>query len=365
MKKIALFAILTMLLVSSAAQAAQWHERIKLSGDFRDRYDGTYDETKDYDRHRNRIRARLSLAASISDDFTFKSRFATGINDPASTNRTMTDAFTTKGYWLDLAYFEFHPGKVEGLHVYGGKMKNSFYKAGKNQLIWDGDVNPEGIAVAFGKDAGEKIAFFLNGSWYSIMERKAEPDIYMLGAQGGLKIKAAEKVKVVVGASYYGYENLKGSPALFDGDFFGNTAVDDGTGTMVFANDYKLVEGFGEVGLKTGKLSWTVHGGYVNNTEADCDNTGYIAGLGLKSGKGRGAWKLGGFYKSVETDAVIGLFADSDFGGGTTDVKGFAISGGYAIADKVELASTLHVNKRGIDEGTDYTRLFVDLKMKF
>ena len=62
---------------------------------------------------------------------------------------------------------------------------------------------------------------------------------------------------------------------------------------------------------------------------------------------------------------MIGLFADSDFGGGTTDVKGFAISGGYALQRNVELASTLHINERGVEDGTGYTRLFIDLKFKF
>ncbi len=290
MKKIALLAILLIAVASNAVQAGEWYEKIKLGGDFRDRYDGIWDETKDYDRHRNRIRARLSLKASITEDFTFTSRFATGINDPASTNRTLTDAFTTKGYWLDLAYFDFHPVKAEGLHIYGGKMKNSFYKPAKNQMVWDGGVNPECIAINFGRDASEKVSYFLVGSWYTVMERKADPDIYMLGAQGGLKIKTSEKTHISFGANYFGYQNLKGSPALFDGKFFGNSSVDD-DGTDVFANDYTLVEGFGEFGFKTGKASWTAYGSYVNNTAADSLNTGYIAGLGVKSGKGKGAWK--------------------------------------------------------------------------
>ena len=364
MKKIVVLALLLAVLASGAAQAGEWYEKVKLGGDFRDRYDGIWDETKDYDRHRNRIRARLSLKASITEDFTFISRFATGINDPASTNRTLTDAFTTKGYWLDLAYFDFHPVKAEGLHIYGGKMKNSFYKPAKNQLVWDGDVNPEGIAVNFGRDASEKISYFLVGSWYTVMERKADPDIYMLGAQGGLKIRTSEKTHIAFGANFYGYQNLKGAEALFDDEFFGNTSVDD-DGTDVFANDYTLVEGFGEFGFKTGKASWTAFGSYVNNTAADSLNTGYIAGLGVKGGKGRGAWKLGGFYKWIETDGVIGLFADSDFGGGTTDVKGFAISGGYAVQKNVELASTIFINERGVEDGTGFTRFFLDLKMKF
>ena len=186
----------------------------------------------------------------------------------------------------------------------------------------------------------------------------------MFGAQGGLKIKVSERTHILFGGSYYGYENIKGSSAWFDDEFFGNTSVDD-DGTEVYANDYRMAEGFGEVGFKTGRTSWTAYGSYVNNTAADSLNTGWIAGLGVKNGKGKGAWKLGGFYKWVEADAVVGLFADSDFAGGTTDTRGFAIMGGYAIADKVEIASSLFINQIGIENGTDFTRLFIDLKFKF
>jgi hypothetical protein len=364
MKWITILVILAAVFVSSALQAGEWYEKIKFGGDFRDRYDGIKDETKDYNRHRNRIRARLSMTATVSSDFTFISRFATGVNYPSSTNRTLTDAFTAKESWLDLAYFAYHPAGVKGFYVFGGKMKSTFYKPGGSQLIWDSDVNPEGLAVKFGRNASEKISYFLAGSWYSVMEGKENPDVYMIGAQGGMNIAATEKIYVQFGANYFGYENMKGSTSLYGDEFFGNTSVDD-DGTEVFAYDYRLVEGFGEVGFKAGKATWTVYGSYVNNTAVDDFNTGWIAGLSVKSGKGRGAWKVNGFYKQVEADGVIGLFADSDFGGGITDVEGFAISGGYGFNDYVGLASTLFVNQQGIGEGTDFTRLFIDFNLKF
>jgi hypothetical protein len=243
-------------------------------------------------------------------------------------------------------------------------MKNSFYMPANNQLVWDNDVNPEGLAVNFGRDASEKVSYFLAGSWYSVMERKEDPDIYMLGAQGGLGIKASEKVKVTFGASYYGFENVKGATALFS-EYFGNTTTVNDDSVHVFANDYRIVEGFGEIGIKAGSVSWSIWGAYVNNTAADSLNTGWLVGLGLKGGKDRGAWKLGGFYKWVEADGVIGVFSDSDFGGGSTDVKGFAVSGGYAVAKNVELSSTLFINEKGVEDGTSWNRLFVDLSMKF
>ena len=49
--------------------------------------------------------------------------------------------------WIDLAYFDWHPERVEGLNVIGGKMENPFYAPGKTELLWDGDLRPEGVAL--------------------------------------------------------------------------------------------------------------------------------------------------------------------------------------------------------------------------
>ena len=50
-----------------------------------------------------------------------------------------------KDLYFDLAYFNWTA--AEGLNVLGGKFKNNLYRPGKNALIWDNDLNPEGFGA--------------------------------------------------------------------------------------------------------------------------------------------------------------------------------------------------------------------------
>ncbi len=130
--------------------APDWVKSIKPFGDFRYRYeslDNTGDEVGNK-RRRNRIRARLGFKAKVNEEWDAIFRIASGSTDtPTSTNQTLDGAFESKDLWLDLAYADWHPESYPGLNVYLGKMKNPFYRVGKNQLIWYSDVNPEGGAA--------------------------------------------------------------------------------------------------------------------------------------------------------------------------------------------------------------------------
>ena len=99
---------------------------------------------------------RLGVTGKVTDDIEVGLRLATaerlssGNGNPISTNLTLDDAFTKKAIWLDLAYFKWSP-KETGLSIFGGKMENPFYRVGGNQLIYDSDLTPEGIAFQFVK----------------------------------------------------------------------------------------------------------------------------------------------------------------------------------------------------------------------
>jgi hypothetical protein len=48
-----------------------------------------------------------------------------------------------------------------------------------------------------------------------------------------------------------------------------------------------------------------------------------------------GDWQASLGYRYVESDAVVDAFADSDFGGGGTNVKGFTLSGTMALSKAI------------------------------
>jgi len=169
--------------------SASWVERIKWSGDFRYRHESIDEETAGSVRwkagqNRHRIRARLMLEATLNDEWGLGFRLASGSADPTSTNQTLDSSFSSKDIWLDLAYFDYHPAAVKGLNVYGGKIKNPFYMVGGNQLIFDGDLNPEGIGFTFERALNERDTLRLAGGGFWVDEGSgsaADPSLF--GAQ--------------------------------------------------------------------------------------------------------------------------------------------------------------------------------------
>ena len=104
-----------------------WLNRISLFGDLRFRYEGIWNadltnNTENPDRNRFRIRARLGTGIDVSEEAQGRLRLVSGdINDPISTNQTLTDLFTRKPINLDWAYITLSPWKTLGLDKLTGQ----------------------------------------------------------------------------------------------------------------------------------------------------------------------------------------------------------------------------------------------------
>ena len=333
-----------------------WAEKIKVKGDFRYRYENIDDENKPKDRNRSRVRARIEAQAQVNDDWKVGLGLASGSDDPVSTNQTLGAGGSSKGINLDLAYFDW--SGLNYTHVLGGKFKNPFYKPAKNSLIWDGDYRPEGLAAKY--DNG---TFFANAAFmYLESDDKAgskDAESYW-GTQFGFTTDLGESAALIAGVSYYDIP-VKGSKPFFDsGDSFGNTLAMDGT----YLNNYEELELFAEIKTKVAGLPLSVFVDWVENQDADDNETGLAAGLKLGKAKNPGTWQMAYIYQDLESDAVLGLTTDSDFGGGGTDSKGHILKGAYALNKNTSFALTYFINENG-DLETDYDRLQVDLKFKY
>jgi len=351
---------------SGATDLPAWMKKVKISGDFRYRHEQIDDETKTSDRDRHRVRARVGLEAKVNDEWDLGFRVASGSADPASTNQTLEDSFSSKDLWLDLAYFQWRPATVSGLKLLGGKIKNPFYKAGKNQLIWDGDLNPEGIAAQHVTSLGERTDWHLNGGGFWVDESSGGVDTSLWGAQTYVKHKFGKSDQITFGASYFDYGNIQGRGDLKSTwhstktSFFGNT-----TNGGAFASDFDILELFGEYGTKAGSLPVTAYGTWVKNVSAvDGEDTGWLVGCKINKAKNPGSWEFGYNYRDIEADAVLGAFNDSDFCGGGTDGKGHKFGLKYQLNKGIQAGLTYLLNEAGADED-EYQRLQADLIAKF
>jgi len=372
-----MFALLVCVFVPAFAQAAEWHEKLKLKGDIRFRNELIQQQDKK-DNFRWRMRARIAAEAEINETWSATIGLASGSDDPVSTNQTLSSGFSRKTIMLDLAYVDFHPKQAPGLNMIAGKMKLPFETADKTQLVWDNDLTPEGIALKYKRTAGEKAEIFMNATGFYITDRDPDNEQWMSGGQAGFSVKPSVKMSVMAGVSYFDYHRTKGQLGIYNPvKLYGNSKTKIGTSVVNgdtidvfgYASDFNQLEVFGLVDIKANdKVSLRLTGDYVNNAAADSLNTAYLFGGSLAYGKDKGSMKLSANYRKVEADALIGAFTYSDPWGGGTNGKGFELGFSYGLAKGASFDVTYLINTKGIKESdteSDYNRLQVDFQTKF
>jgi len=352
------------------AKAADWASRISWKADFRYRHENVHAEEAVTDQDRQRLRARFGLTAKINDTLTGTIQLATngGNNDPRSTNQTEGEGWTRKGIGLDLAYVDWKP--VSGLSLMAGKMPQPWQKV--PDLLWDGDITPEGLALKYVRGP-----FFVNAFGHYLSERSTLSDATLIGGQLGVTGNlGAAKLTGVVG--YYDVGGVQGkittaatgctaNPVFFGGPQ-GNTTTTVG-GCARLANDFNLIEGLLQADFTVGTRPLSLFAHYFQNQEASDLDTAYAAGLTFGRASNPKTWELGYLYQSVEKDSQFGQFTDSDFGGGITDTEGSVLRFGYAPARNWVLNGTYFMNQRFVDAPgaieRDYDRYQLDLNFRF
>lgn len=370
-----------------------WVNRISLTGDFRLRYQGDFFDGGNYpffpdanaineaggvttaegfpllnstiDRHRYRYRARLGINAQLSDQVFMGITLASGNDDGAtSTNETLGDYFNKDAIWIDKAYLRYEPS--EGVTLTAGRMPNPFYST---DLVWDTDINPEGVAVKASHDFGSA-DFFTTAAYLPLQERELDDeDRYLVAMQLGGGLDLGESLSFKGAAAYYAYYNVQsrknppqGSrifdytapPVLAKGNSIFNMRTDGTTTLAGLASDFNILNVTAEAAY-TGfqGLLVRVTGDFAKNMAYDraeiealqaeasvpSGDTGWQGRIdfGTVSSGRRGDWMVSAAYKRIETDAVLDIFTDSDFALGGTDVEGYVIEGEYGVADSATI----------------------------
>ena len=335
--------------------APSWTDNIKLSGDFRLRNQWEHREGKDQ-RDRGRFRWRLGAVAKVTDNLQVGFRLASGGSDPRSTNQTFDDIFSSKGIVIDRAYAKYEPAKW--LTLTGGKFANPIWTTA--DLLWDDDINPEGLSAQL-KMKGEPIdVFFTTGLFVmNQFENSSEPLMFPL--QLGVDWKVADNTDWKIAGSYYYFSGLKGETLDFSAGT--NTLVaGDGLKYKYNAFTAETVLGFKDVVFPYVGLFGT----YVNNPDPSDNNQGYLAGIkfGDKKVSKPGQWQLKYMYRYLEADAWPDVFPDSDFFGGATNVKGHEVVASYGLMKHVTLGLDYYHSQQ-IHGSTDENLLQTDLVFKF
>jgi len=322
---------------AESSKSASWAEKIKLKGDVRFRYENVTLDPGGVDDDRLRVRARLGAYAKVNDQTKVGFRIVSsgkqdGSGSATSTNASLDKSFKSRGLNWDLGYIEFAPKALDGKSKFiFGKMKKPWQKV--NDLIWDGDTNPEGIAYV-GKYKMDSFTLIPSLGYYVLDDNGNKSffdDEYLVHAQLAAKIGKAK-----VGLSYYGFEN------------------DDGDTD----SEKRMWELFAQAKIPGTPV--TAYGSYVTNegeTSASDDDNAFSLGAKAKFGD----WKGGYEYRDTGINAVNDKFDNSDF---FSDHKGHMLKAGYKIDKNFSLGLTYFAMESNVDD-SEADLFHFDLKTKF
>jgi len=363
------------------AAPKSWTDYVTVKGDMRLRMETINDDSKKnssgehYTRDRLRIRARLGAEAKL-DDLKTGIRISTGGADPVSGNTTLGDGGQKKEIRLDLAYldYSFLGDSPYELRAIGGKMNNPLITYGNDDLVWDSDLTPEGIAAKtrFGNDW---LTFLGNAEGLYIKDRDSQPNATGWIGQGALQCVFMPEIALTVGGSYSAYQNMKGYDVIDwenKNNSYGNStmkgSVSGGTTNKAWACEFTPIMGFGNLDLFVWKVPVTIYGQAITNPKADDNKNGFMGGLSLFKAKNPRTFEFGYSYTKLEKDATLGMWTDSDRWGGGTDGKGSRFYGKYQITKYLQFAVTFFLDQKKISDPkneADYNRLQVDLQAAF
>lgn len=274
---------------------------LDVSGDLRVRQEWNYGPARN--RSRSAVRARVRASYAIDDQFTVGTQIATGDpDDPNSTDVTLGSFVDDFAVSLDQAWVRYANG---GFAAYAGKFPQIFQRT---DMLWDGDVSPQGAALTYGGKLGE-VNLDARALYFVIDEAAVARDSDMLGGQLALSAPLDSNFSAGLTGSYYHYRlgSIGGADA---GDFRGNL-LNAGD----YLSDFHLAEGIATLkwtGLsERWPLSFTAD--YVRNLGAAVPGD---TAFNLELAGGRtaepGDWRLAYNYSEVEVDSVLAAFSQDN-----------------------------------------------------
>ena len=366
-----------------------WTTRLKIGGDFRLRYQsdffdgngGGFDTgngifvrpdkpTELYnstiDRQQLRIKARLAFTAKVSDEVEAGLGLATGnTTNPVSTNATLGDSLNKKNFLLDLGYLKWTPAK--SLTFWGGRFANPWFGS---DLVWDPDVNFDGVAFSYRPQLTSTLGMFLTGGAFPIQEVEiSSHDKWLYAGQLGVRYRNDDKLTGTLAVAFYNFENTVGvanDPSAPGANDFsapqfqqkGNTLFDIDPTTAIktaYAVEYRELNIGGSLDLGFwDPLRVVLMADYVRNIGYDSawvngltghevkkETEGYQVGIsvGHRETRAAGLWRGFASYKRLEADAVMDAFTESDFHLGGTNAKGWILGGDLGVGRNVWLST--------------------------
>ena len=307
--------------------------KLTINGDFRLRYESNFGDQDARNRDRGVLRARLRAAYAVNKWLTVGGQLSTGdADDPNSTDITLSNFDDDLDVSLDQVYAKFALGN---LTLYGGKIPQPFIRT---ELVWDGDVSPQGVSASYKFNLGGGASIKANGLYFLIDESVAGKNSDMVGGQIALETSPSAPLKFELAAGYYDYQ--LGSTAGGDtGDFRSNRFL-----AGRYLSDFDLLDVIGAVQYNGLGDAWPVRlvGDYVKNFGATAgDDSGFGVDFLVGRAAKKGDWRFGYGYAQAGVDAVFAAFSQ-DNTNIATNYRQHSLSVDYVPVDNLILNATYY-----------------------
>ena len=345
----------------------QADDSVSVSGDFRLR--GELDTNRGGGRGaraRERIRFRLGVNVRLTDELDVGARMSTGNpRDPKSPHQTLNDLFSRKEFNLDRAFVRYEPEGAGGLWLIAGKFGHPFVTpAIYNELLWDADVQPEGVMVGWSRQLdGTLRHLLLAGGHYVTLEQSGSDDGSMAAIQGAVQL-TGDRWSANAALAYYGIIDTEpgGRTTLVEANQ-GNALVDrDSDGVPdAFASDFDIFDAFVDLTYRW-RIPVTFLAQLFKNAGAGSSpDIGYQLGIQTRRGRVR-AWYT---YAHLEQDAAFSLFTQDDYLH-TIDFKGHQVGANLTLRRNVAL-KIWNLTSKSLTAGADgfQNRFRTDLNISF
>lgn len=359
-----------------------WVQSIKWKGDLRMRYQWEEKDktpaggdTTTTRRERARLRLRLGGEANVAPDWKaywrIDSAGSPALDDPRSTNATFEKTSSAKAISIGQAYMTYKPVPEAALVL--GKMDRGLAIWTPDDLLWDGDINPEGAALSLNTNIADGLSGWINASYLIMAEVGGGADPSIVCIQPGVDWDIMDNLAFKGSLNYYAANSIKGlAAASIVGSGGTNTYTSDGD----YKYDYDCWGFSAQLGMNLQKdaevrqlINYAgVFADYIQNPDPDQENTGYLVGtfFGDKSVKDKNQWKATLLYRSLGKDAWPDFLDDSDFLSGITDAKGYELILEYGLAKNVTFGLDYYASET-IKAATklEQSLLQADIVMKF
>lgn len=349
--------------------------KASMYGDFRLRFEHDWDSQRANsvdrdDRTRARIRARIGFKYT-HDILTWGIRFRSGSDEShQSPHITIVDFDDNDTGDADVNIDKWFMKAKQG-NLWGWAGRNSFPFWKQNELFWDDDVTPAGLAAGFGFPIGDAVKLDFTGGYFSLPVGMQE----FSGNLGAGQVSLSTDI---------GPAKLKLAAGLYD---FDSNSSDSDSALLRSGNgarDYEIWVGSAQLKIKAGTVPLTFGFDYMSNEEdysstdpdpvtaANHDQTdGFVASVKAGSVKDRWDWQIGYYYADIEKLAVNSSYAQDDWmrwGSAVetdaSDFEGHEFRFVLGLAENMNLVTRLYLVEANTSV-QDGNRVRIDYNYKF